>query len=168
MNKPAISAGRGGFSLVEVTLAVGLVAFVLITLLGLLPIGLGSLRDARSEASAARALAQLSSALRDAPEVTAGSGQFRAVDYPSLEWQRGGVLQDVQIGPLNEVGLPASPDEEEVVVARIRITPPADSWSSGVARVSLAWPSSATWNASESRWENASGSLITWIVLPAK
>lgn len=48
---------KSGFSLVEVTLALGLVAFALIALLGLIPIGLNSGRDS-IDATHAAAIAQ--------------------------------------------------------------------------------------------------------------
>jgi len=43
------STARRGFSLVEVVMALGLVSFVLVGLLGLMPIGLNTMRDARGD-----------------------------------------------------------------------------------------------------------------------
>jgi len=43
------STARRGFSLVEVVMALGLASFVLVGLLGLLPIGLNTMRDARGD-----------------------------------------------------------------------------------------------------------------------
>lgn len=44
---------RGGFSLVEVTIAIGIVSFALLSLLGLLPMGLIVLRDAADQTACA-------------------------------------------------------------------------------------------------------------------
>jgi len=43
------STTRRGFSLVELVMALGLVSFVLVGLLGLMPIGLNTMRDARGD-----------------------------------------------------------------------------------------------------------------------
>ncbi|MEI6071372.1 MAG: Verru_Chthon cassette protein B [Verrucomicrobiae bacterium] len=43
---PQKRSGRGGFSLVEVTLAIGIVAFAFLTILGLIPTGLRTFRGA--------------------------------------------------------------------------------------------------------------------------
>ena len=51
---PCIRARRGGFSLVEITLALGIVATVLVALMGLLPMGMDSIREAKSNMVEAR------------------------------------------------------------------------------------------------------------------
>jgi len=43
------STARRGFSLVEVVVALGLMSFVLVGLVGLMPIGLNTIRDARND-----------------------------------------------------------------------------------------------------------------------
>jgi uncharacterized protein (TIGR02598 family) len=47
--KTTPSTTRWGFSLVELVMAFGLVSFVLVGLLGLMPVGLNTMRDARGD-----------------------------------------------------------------------------------------------------------------------
>lgn len=49
-----------GFSLVEVTLAIGIISFCLLTMLGLLPAGLSALRDAGQETAQSQIVQQIS------------------------------------------------------------------------------------------------------------
>ena len=58
---------RSGFSLVEVTLALGIAAFCLLALFGLLPIGLSSNQAAVEQTTAAGVAMQLVSELREMP-----------------------------------------------------------------------------------------------------
>ncbi len=53
-----------GFSLVEVVIAIGIVAFALLAVLGLLPVALGTNRDATQETEAANIAALLESDIR--------------------------------------------------------------------------------------------------------
>ncbi len=48
-----------GFSLIEVTLALGIVSFALITILGVMPVGLNSLRDAVDETTESQIIRQI-------------------------------------------------------------------------------------------------------------
>lgn len=48
-----------GFSLIEVTLALGIVSFALITILGVMPVGLNTLRDAVDETTETQIVRQL-------------------------------------------------------------------------------------------------------------
>jgi uncharacterized protein (TIGR02598 family) len=63
---------RGGFSLVETVIALGVVSFCLLNVMALLPIGLASNRDSLQKTAAASIAAEVSSDLRQAP-VTVGS-----------------------------------------------------------------------------------------------
>ena len=74
-----------GFSLVEITLALGLIAFCVITLVGLLPTGLNAQQQAQDEARAAVALNQISSAVRATRSlgVIAGNSNYAFPEYLS-------------------------------------------------------------------------------------
>ena len=63
--------GPGGFSLVEVTIAIGVFAFVVVAVLGLFPTALKMRRDASSETRAVMVAQELFSALRVAPNLDA-------------------------------------------------------------------------------------------------
>lgn len=53
----------GGFTLVEVTVALGIISFALLAMIGVMPAGLGSLRDSTQQSINAQILQQISSGL---------------------------------------------------------------------------------------------------------
>ncbi len=57
------SPRSGGFTLVEVTMAIGIISFALLTMIGLMPAGLGALRDSTQQSINAQILQQISSGL---------------------------------------------------------------------------------------------------------
>ena len=65
-----------GFSLVEVTLAIGIAAFCLIAVFGLMPVGLQTNRNATSQTSAANIIAAVVADLRATPRGSITSSQF--------------------------------------------------------------------------------------------
>jgi uncharacterized protein (TIGR02598 family) len=54
---------RSGFSLVEVTIAIGIVSFALVTLLGVVPVGLIATQDAMRQTARSQIIKQISSDL---------------------------------------------------------------------------------------------------------
>jgi uncharacterized protein (TIGR02598 family) len=65
-----------GFSLVEVTLAVGIAAFCLIALFGLLPLGIQTNQSSISQTAAASVLSSVAADLRATPKTSLTSPQF--------------------------------------------------------------------------------------------
>jgi len=65
------------FSLVEVTLALGVAAFCLIALFGLIPVGVQTNRSATSQTAATSIIAAIVADLRATPTTTTTSPQFR-------------------------------------------------------------------------------------------
>src|SRR5580765_5027525 len=65
-----------GFSLVEVTLALGVTAFCLITLLGMLPLGLQIHQASSSQTAAASVLSSVAADLRVTPKTGLTSRQY--------------------------------------------------------------------------------------------
>lgn len=55
--------GRSGFSLVEVTIAIGIVSFALVTLLGVVPVGLIATQQAMRQTARSQIIKQISSDL---------------------------------------------------------------------------------------------------------
>src|SRR5438093_4759057 len=66
----------GAFSLVEVTLAIGVAAFCLIAVFGLVPVGVQTNRNATSQTTATNIVAGVVSDLRATPKANATSSQF--------------------------------------------------------------------------------------------
>jgi uncharacterized protein (TIGR02598 family) len=66
----------GAFSLVEVTLALGVGAFCLIAVFGLVPVGVQTNRNATSQTAATNIIAAVVSDLRATPKTSATSSQF--------------------------------------------------------------------------------------------
>jgi uncharacterized protein (TIGR02598 family) len=67
---------KSGFSLVEVTLALGIAAFCLIAVFGLLPVGVQTNRNATSQTAATNVMAAVISDLRATPGACTKSLQF--------------------------------------------------------------------------------------------
>lgn len=65
-----------GFSLVEVTLALGICGFCLIAVFGLMPVGVQTNRNAISQTAAASIMAAVISDLRATPKASSTSTQF--------------------------------------------------------------------------------------------
>jgi uncharacterized protein (TIGR02598 family) len=68
--------GSLGFSLVEVTLALGVAAFCLIALLGLLPLGARTNQNSTSQTAAAALLSSVVADLRATPKTSQTSRQY--------------------------------------------------------------------------------------------
>jgi uncharacterized protein (TIGR02598 family) len=65
---------RAGFSLIEVTIALGIAAFCLITVFALLPLGLNSNQNSFEQTAAAGIATAIAADLHGTPVVSAGSG----------------------------------------------------------------------------------------------
>src|SRR5881628_1534763 len=65
-----------GFSLVELTLALGLAGFCLIAVFGLMPVGVQTNRNATSQTAATNIMAAVVADLRATPKVNPTSTQF--------------------------------------------------------------------------------------------
>ena len=70
------SHAKGSFSLVELTLALGVASFCLIAVSGLLSVGIRTSQDAISETASASILSAVIADLRATPETTTTSPQF--------------------------------------------------------------------------------------------
>jgi uncharacterized protein (TIGR02598 family) len=69
-------ASTSAFSLVELTLALGIAAFCLIAVLGLMPIGVQTNRNATSQTAATNIIAAVISDLQATPKTATASTQF--------------------------------------------------------------------------------------------
>jgi uncharacterized protein (TIGR02598 family) len=68
--------GSAGFSLVEVTLALGIAAFCLIAVFGLMPVGVQTNRNATSQTRVTNIMAAVIADLRATPKANTTSSQF--------------------------------------------------------------------------------------------
>lgn len=154
-----IGAGEAeAFSLVEVVIALGIIAFCLVGLIGLLPVGLTTARNTQEEAAAAVAFSDLANAIRAARRDSSGSYHC-AGTLDDLSWVTGGATVTGEY----EMSL-AGGEGGQRVRARVEIDPPAQMNVPGSALISLAWPQSAAWNTNASRWDRSQGSLVSRIL----
>jgi type II secretory pathway pseudopilin PulG len=80
MKRPICVAGA--FSLVEVTLALGIAAFCLIAVFGIMPVGVQTNRNATSQTAATNIIAAVVADIRATPKSTATSAQY-AINIPT-------------------------------------------------------------------------------------
>jgi type II secretory pathway pseudopilin PulG len=143
-----------GFSLVEVTLALGVAAFCLIALLGLLPTGVKTQQNSIQQTTANQILSQIGSFLR--ADVRLPSGLYRQVcpnppdpgdpcNWDALHghWATVGQPPDSlyftqagkQTGNVN-----GSPPADAVFRAKITYNPVPPTGGTSVANVVVSWP----------------------------
>ena len=155
-----------GFSLVEVTLALGIVSFALLAVVGLLPTGLKSIKNANEQAGAANSLAAIAHSLRNAT----------STDGTNFKWFFGGKTNSFVRGGsppppatwtnLNLDGKIAKPNDAPRLSARVDVlkAPGADH-SPGEAVISVAWSaqSNPQWDANSKQWDKADGFVLSGI-----
>lgn len=80
MMKPSLSSSAKAFSLIEVTLAIGVVSFAVVSILGTLSVGLTTIKDAKKDVTHAQIISQISSSVYQSPfdqlEAFASNGPF--------------------------------------------------------------------------------------------
>lgn len=115
-------AGRnGGFSLVEVVLALGIVAFALVSILGLFPVALGAAKESATETHSAmiaqliagqiRSQAASQATFASGPDPTVGLGSF---GIPGLSNNQTWAVYDEAGQPVQRVTLPQYGDPSSV------------------------------------------------------
>ncbi|GAT34702.1 Verru_Chthon cassette protein B [Terrimicrobium sacchariphilum] len=134
-----------GFSLVEVTLALGVAAFCLVVVFGLIPVGLRSNQAAVEQTAAAGFLSSIAADLRATPG-TSPAGQKAASQRYAIEIPANPVTtQSVATLFLDENGSWSKTADSK---SRYRLTvtfPPngTDSRRATLAHLKISWPSSA-------------------------
>ena len=152
---------RSGFSLIEVVLAIGIVSFALLAVVGLLPVGMKSTQNAREQAAAANVLNSIANALRSA-ETSDGINFSNSFADKIVAYKIQGGISTVDWSNLDLNGQTDSTSPR--LKAYLVITPPPNSTSTGEALISIAWPAqnpNMKWVGSE--WTNAQGHLTTRI-----
>ncbi len=164
-----------GFTLVEVTLSLGIFAFAIIAIMGMLPVGLQTAQDAYRQNDARAVMSAATAAIRGARSKSGAANPT---------WQFGDWLSDQQAPQLNptEVWVGQEPYELMFTILdtgeirdgsaqggapagklRVKITPPSSKIDPVRAEISYAWPSAAAWDSSNKKWNNSAGSVSTVI-----
>ena len=156
------SSKDAAFSLVEVCLALGIIAYAILPLIGLLAIGLGSYHSANMRGRAAQAVGQIASCIQLATTVTDSSGKptglFTAMPpfqpaaaggkFP-ISWNLNGSAQQFlpiyldENGELTTLNPPSSGPtgwKSPQMVAVVIVTAPTSKFDPGVAAIAVAWP----------------------------
>ena len=187
------AVGKKGFSLVEVCLALGIIAFAVLPVLGLLSIGLNTYRNTEARDRATQVLSQIGNALCLARAVTDATGKptglftaqppyqysATATNANSITWQWGQSGQQKQQfliyyddnGAITTSGSPTAS-----IVAQVVLQPPTYQPSSsgsqlispGWSQIVVAWPalSSPTYtDANGTKFSAAQGHVETTIPL---
>ncbi len=145
------------FSLVEVTLALGIAAFCLIAIFGLMPVGVQTNRNATSQTAATNIIAAVVSDLRATPKPPAinTSVQYRITfgTAKTLYFDSAGECSIDVDGSTAVDGSSLSPPLQTRY--RLNITFPLSPTGLSYADVKLTWPAAAT-------PANASGSVETF------
>lgn len=150
----AISPPRA-FSLVEVTLALGIISFALVAVMGLIPTGLNTQRQAVDQSFGVQGLNDVAQALQGVYISTNGSTNFPA-PLESLSFAAGTAsLTIYEDGSLTNT---SSPPRAQVFIDKK--TPIGNTLP---VFVSVAWPQTATHNGTG--WSDARGSASTFLYL---
>ena len=163
-NRKSQIANPRAFSLVEVTLAIGIVSFALVAVLGLLPVGLRSVKNANEQAGAANVLNAIADSLRAATSTN-------SIDYTcifsgqTIQYSVGGASLTNAWANLKLDGSQETQADQKRISAVLNITPPTSQMAPGYAVISVAWPAQAgpTWDASTQTWAKAEGSITVGI-----
>lgn len=133
MTRPR-SGPRGAFSLVEITLALGLTAICFLAVLGLLPIASESNRAAAAEGAAASIAAAVVADLRATPKSATTSPQFEIpLGAPTTLYFDAEGRSSTNLEPTSQY--------------RVTITFPANpagSSAASFAHIKITWPAGAT------------------------
>ncbi len=131
--------GAAAFSLVEVTLALGIAAFCLMAVFGLMPVGVQTNRNATSQTAATNIVAAVVADLRATPSASATSSQF-AITF--------GTARTLYFDGAGQFTTSLSANSRY----QINVTFPSSPTGLRYADVKVTWPAAAT-------SANASGSV---------
>lgn len=155
---PRHSRNRG-FSLIEVVIAIGVVAYVIFGVMGLLPAGMRTFSNANQQSAAANLLNSLSESIRSANTVD-GTNYVWMFNGQSCGYAIGGPQVTNRWNALTLQGEGAANSIDARLCAVVVVTPPASLYSEGSAVLGVAWPPSANpvWNGSTLQWSRVEGS----------
>ena len=126
----------GGFSLVEVALAVGIVAFCLLALIGVTGVGMVNNRESLMEMRAAHAVEAILAARRAAPFSTSGAFAADSMPLGSLAVPTVGTVSN----PISAAGTVVSTNPDFLFIHRVEPDPVGRS---SLVQASAGWPPEA-------------------------
>ncbi len=171
------------FSLVEVTLALGIVSFALLAILGLLPVGLKSAQDSSEQARATDILNLAATGVQGQYYLgtTAGNNNYAFANFISdndpvavagdnaapwplhTKYFVGQSVNDVKYNILEDLSIRKKTDNSAPrYQLYMKVSPPADSTSPVKVYLSVAWPGTATY-AAATGWGKQQGYVETTI-----
>ena len=130
--------GSQAFSLVEVTLALGIISFGLISIMGLIPMGLGIVKESAHEAAALNILSSVSSDLQCVGSNTTNSAIYQ---IPVNSVNSGKRYFDIDG---NWLGISATISSDAAVYALSWTIQARSLQGPPVAFISIDWPAKAT------------------------
>jgi uncharacterized protein (TIGR02598 family) len=150
----------GGFSLVEVVVAIGVVAYAVFGVLGLLPVGIKSFQNSTCEAAGSDVLSSLSVALRSA-QTTNGTNFDWSFNGTACRYTLGGSKTTNAWSTLSLEGVTSANSFYRQLAAVCIVTPPSSPNVQGSAILSVAWPAAAnpSFNGTNLTWSRSQGSL---------
>ncbi len=151
------------FSLVETTIALGIASFAMVSILGLIPVGLQSVRSARDQAAAGGVLTKVVEGIRSALPSSAGEYTYKIDNATSsMKWTVGATTIDFEQAGVGQCGSIAAANRARFNV-HIRLNAPATKTTTGTAEVFVAWPTAAVFDPDKKTWTKAEGSVSTAI-----
>jgi len=151
------------FSLLEVTLAMGLMMFCIGSLIGLISIGLSNQQSATEQTKAVLSLESVSTCIRQVSPDSQGICHVTlpAQDPLGFDFVSGGEPVSLSFG-FTEAGTFCKAEDHgpnRRGTVHIKLTPPASDGEAGYASVSAAWLASATYE--QGGWTHQLGSVET-------
>jgi len=145
---------RHGFSLVEVVIAIGIVSFAVLAIMGLLPTGLKTVKNSNEQAAAANAIGAIAEAIR-AGNATGWSYNGTNYDYSAA----------VPLNNLTLEGKGSSGAVDSRLVAIVIFTASPTDTTPGSAMISVAWPAGAVAapNNGSPNWSGSDGVVTVGI-----
>lgn len=164
-----------GFSLVEVVLAIGIVAFAFVAVVGLLPTGLQTAENGYEQGRATEVLNSAAAAVLGQRYVgtVSGNRNYAFGDWlsdnaapqlsPTKYWVGQGTWEygDYAVTENGVIRVKGATDPPARYRLYIRVTPPADDTRPVQVYMSVAWPGGATWDATNRKWTKNQGSVET-------
>jgi uncharacterized protein (TIGR02598 family) len=149
-----------GFSLVEVVVAIGVVAYAVFGILGLLPVGIKGFQNATCEAAASDVISSISVALRSA-QTTNGTNFDWSFNGTTCSYTVGGSKTTNSWSTLSLEGVTSVNSFYRQLAAVCIVTPPTSPSGEGAAVLSVAWPAAAnpSFNGTNLTWSRSQGSL---------